>query len=322
MTWFSNAAMVGFRGAIALAQYFLPGKDPQISHASIVFQQGLLLEAVPPEKKERERDSKGGVNWRKLTDPGDLANIRHVLRSDKARAFDKRQRQRFAELGISAFSAFLGEDYSYRQVLLHKLKPGSATDMKATLGATFCSALVKRVLVHAGLTDGLSSTLLLSPSELHAELLAAGWRPVPTEDFGLLITGPGEGAWGTAANLGLKLNLTETERKASLERQVDIMTQTVRAIVDVDDALGKLVFERAKLAEMHGDRRIVGAYPFDLMGEAAIALQWRELGGMIGRVRWTHAKAEPAYIKMRDALGHKLHVATLNDNAGDVRTMR
>ena len=63
-----------FSGAIELAQHFLPGEDPQITHALIVIGFGLALEADPDH----------GVHFRQFTSPSDLKHIRHVMRADAA----------------------------------------------------------------------------------------------------------------------------------------------------------------------------------------------------------------------------------------------
>jgi hypothetical protein len=80
------------------------------------------------------------------------------MRPDAVRVGAEEERQ-VCKDGVSAFAAFLGEKYSYGQILLHKLDDRLATEMPATLGATFCSALVKRVMTVAGLAEGLSRTV-------------------------------------------------------------------------------------------------------------------------------------------------------------------
>src|SRR5262249_19509578 len=172
-----------FSGAIELAQRFLPGRDHGITHALIVVGFGLALEAIP----------ECGVRFRRFSKPGHLSYVRYVLRPAAVQAGSDEARRELCKAGVSAFAAFLGEKYSFGQILTHKFDDRAGTAMPATLGATFCSALVKRVLTVAGLAEGLSPTLLMSPSELHAELSAArGWAPVSLEEFGRLVQGPTE----------------------------------------------------------------------------------------------------------------------------------
>jgi hypothetical protein len=287
-----------FSGAIQLAQHFLPGKDTEITHALIAVQCGLAIEAVP----------KQGVQFREFTRLEDLRDIRHVMRLDALQNPDGRAQ--VIKAGLEAFTAFLGEEYSFGQVLLHKFNRKLATEMRETFGATFCSALVKRVLTVARLAEGLSPILLMSPSELHAELSAAsGWRPVSIEEFGRQFRG-----------------LTESERRhfkkitgttapdvvAQIKKQNEVFIKTCTAIVAVEDATGDVV-----LASTGRNLKRNADDPFDLLEEASIAIWWRELGCLLGRSRWKLAKSESLYREEREKLANQLRAAALRLSAAE-----
>lgn len=282
-----------FSGAISLAQYFLPGKDPAITHAMIVVGQGLALEADP----------NAGVHFRTFEQAGDLGDILYVMRARAAGVADVEAGKRIHQAGVEAFLAFLGEDYSYRQILLHKLDAGLATKMEATLGATFCSALVKRILTLADLTEGLSPTLLMSPSELHAELSdSPAWTPVSLEDFGRLMRGPTESDLKWAKRLGLQTDLSGIAPQTN-ERNRGVIA-TFRAIADLQDALAKAALIRSRVNLLHNSH-----YPFDMIKEAGAAQRWEELGKLIGRVRWTIAASQDLYEAERARLARELRSA-------------
>lgn len=282
-----------FSGAIRLAQYFLPGKDHRITHAMIVVGFGLVLEADPVH----------GVHFRTFEQGDDLNDVLYVMRPKAVRVTDEEARQRIYKASVEAFLAFLGEDYSFKQILLHKLDIALTTEMPATLGATFCSALVKRVLTLAGLTEDLSRTLLMSPSELHAELSAApAWTPVSLEDFGRVLRGPTESDLAWARRLGLSTDLSRIV--PSFNEKNRMLIETFAALASAQDALARATFARSQVNLLHNAH-----YPFDMIEEAGAAQRWDELGKLIGRVRWTIAASQSLYKAEHAKLAHRLRSA-------------
>jgi hypothetical protein len=283
-----------FSGAIQLAQRFLPGEDRTITHALIVIGFGLAIEADP----------KHGVHFRQFTSPADLEDVCHVMRPDVVRAGDDEALRQIHRAGIAAFAAFLGEKYSFGQILRYKFDRALATELPETLGGTFCSALVKRVLTVAGLAEGLSPTLLMSPSELHAELAAAsGWRSVPIEEFGRVLRGPTESTRRLAAELGLGSDLDVAAHFAKANRA---LIKTFKALVDLEDATGEATLALAGVNLLRNADN-----PLDMVEEAGIAVWWRELGGLDGRVRWKLAKSRALYREKREELANRLRAAAV-----------
>src|SRR5262249_30136404 len=157
------------------------------------------------------------------------------------------------------------------------------------LGATFCSALVKRVLTVAGLTEGLSRTLLMSPSELHAELSdSPAWTQVPLGDFSRLLRGPTKSDLAWAKKLRLRTDLTRIV--PSIRKQNRIIIKVLTAIAAGQDAQARAILASKPVDLWHNDH-----YPFDMIQEAGAAQRWHELGKLIGRVRWTIAAARPVF---------------------------
>lgn len=278
-------------GAIKLSQLFLPGKDHRITHALIVVGRGLAVEA----------DVKPGVHFRTFDKPSDLDNILYVMRADKLQIDDEKQQHALVKAGIEAFLAFLGEKYSFGQIMLHKFDARLATDMPETLGATFCSALVKRILTVAGLADGLSNKLLMSPSELHAELSdAAGWKPVSLEEFGRTTRGLSESELASAKKL-VKLRNDYSKDGALFAKGNRVLIDGFTNLVATEDAAARLVFEMSKVNLVHNV-----FYPYDMIKEATAARWWDELGNLIGRARWTIAASRSEFEAQRKALANDL----------------
>jgi hypothetical protein len=284
--------------AIALAQKFLPGKDPTITHVSIVFGPGLLLQAMPGDEHTPD-----GVEFRKLAWPEDIARVRYVLRSSAARPTDAKAQKRIYAQGLEAFYAFLGESYSFRQILLHKIDRKLATEMSATLGETFCSALVKRMLTVANVDEGLSSNLLMSPSELHAELSDAGWTSVSFERWGTILRGPSESDLRLAKELGLTsvsdVNIAEKFAKAN-----SAIIDTLKAVADVADATAGLTLAQAGLNPL-----VNHDYPFDMLEEAGLAQRWRELNNLKSPARWKVAKFRDLFAQVQEGIADRLRAA-------------
>ncbi|MGY2904315.1 hypothetical protein [Bradyrhizobium sp. URHC0002] len=293
--------------AIVLAQECLPGKDRTITHASIVFGPGLLLEAIP-----KDGDTPGGVKFRKLIRPEDISRVCYVMRSSAARPADTEAQKRIYAQGLEAFYAFLGESYSFRQILLHKIDRKLATDMSATLGETFCSALVKRMLTVADVAQGLSKTLLMSPSELHSELFNAGWTSVPVEQWGTIFREPSESQLRLAKQLGLEsVGVNRAEKFAEAN---DIIIKGFEATAAITDATAGLTLAQTGLNPLANHD-----YPFDMLEEAGLAQRWRELDNFKSPARWKVAKFRDLFAQVQGEIANRLRAALprVLDTAGD-----
>jgi hypothetical protein len=282
-----------FAAAITLAQRVLPGKDPRITHALIVVRPGLAVQA----------GVKHGVHFRTFDKASDFDDILYVMRPKALEHTDENRQRALARAGIEAFLAFVGEKYSFGQILLYKFDNRLANDMAETCGATFCSALVKRVLTVAGLTETLSKTLLMSPSELHAELSTSlDWAPVSLDDFRRTLRGPSATDLAWAEKLQLRSDLGKIG--AEFNKKNRLLVEGYTKLLAVQDATARATLELSRINLLHNV-----FYPYDMIEEAGAALWWNELGKLIGRARWTIAASQSVYEAERERLANRIRSA-------------
>jgi hypothetical protein len=142
----------------------------------------------------------------------------------------------------------------------------------------------------------------MSPSELHAELKAAPlWKPVSMEDFGRVLCGATESSRRIARKLELQSDL---DVAAKFTKENKFFIESVQKITALDDLTGETTLKLSGVNLLQN-----GDAPLDFVEEAGMAQLWRELGNLIGRTRWTHAKSEALYRDRRESLAKRLQMA-------------
>ncbi|MCD9813047.1 hypothetical protein LUI11_32175 [Bradyrhizobium diazoefficiens] len=124
--------------------------DQSLSHAAIVVAPRLLFEA----------DTKTSVAFR-ILEVEEASSCIHLV-----------YRPSSVDVGklMAAVRFLYGESYSYKLIFTHLFSERQRADFDHTVGSTFCSALVKRVLHLASANQTLAKDLLLAPCELQYEL--------------------------------------------------------------------------------------------------------------------------------------------------------